>query len=242
MVTLTTLEKWRIIIMKISMFASMSEVRAFTNRGEYSFHDVNLAQIYALYQIAGWTRAMIADHLDYAPSTVSTKRHYMWDYADLARMLFCDEEEEVIEVEVEMPAPAPQTLYRKFRDGRAVPMEFMPNCGENISNTQIVYLFKFFSPTGLLFDKIGTTTKNAVSRLRDEIGEYSKKFPIDRVEIHRIRSCGEIPAEGYESVLRGQLIADHPTAYRKNDRFFGADIDPAIFDSICDQFAAICGE
>lgn len=179
----------------------------------------------------------IAEITGYAVSTV---RLYVRKYAediDLAREFFING----------IPAPAPVTepasvLYRKFRDGRAVPMEFMPNCGENISNTQIVYLFKFFSPTGLLFDKIGTTTKNAVSRLRDEIGEYSKKFPIDRVEIHRIRSCGEIPAEGYESVLRGQLIADHPTAYRKNDRFFGADIDPAVFDSICDQFAAICGE
>ena len=81
--------------MKISMYATMSEVRSFTNGGEYSFHDVNLAQIYALYQLAGWTRAMIADHLGYAVSTVSTKRHYMWDYADLARILFCDEEPEI---------------------------------------------------------------------------------------------------------------------------------------------------
>ena len=226
--------------MKISMFATMSEVREFTNRGEYSFHDVNLAQIYALYQIAGWTRAMIADHLDYAPSTVSTKRHYMWDYADLAQMLFCDDEEEEIEieVEVEMPAPAPQVLYRKFRDGRCVPMELMPGYGENISNEQIVYFFKFFGADDLLFDKIGTTTKNAISRLRDEIGEYSKKFPISKVEVHRIRSCNGIPAEGYESALRGQLIA---TAFRKNDRFFGADIPASVFDDICDQFAKACG-
>lgn len=120
-------------------------------------------------------------------------------------------------------------------------MEFMPNFGENLSNEQMVYFFKFFGAEGLLFDKIGTTAKNAVSRLRDEIGEYSKKFPIDRVEIHRIRSCGGIPAEGYESELRARLIADHPTAFRKNDRFFGADIDPAVFDQICDQFSAICG-
>lgn len=222
---------------KISMFASMSEVRAFVNESGYTFHDVNLAQIYALYQLAGWTRAMIADHLDYAPSTVSTKRHYMWDYAELADLLF-GEDEPAEEICAE---PAPQTLYRKFRDGRCVPMEFMPNCGENISNEQIVYFFKFFSIDGLLFDKIGTTTKNAVNRLRDEIGEYSKKFSIERVEIHRIRSCHGIPAEGYESALRGNLIANHPTAYRKNDRFFGADIDPAVFDQICDQFSAICG-
>lgn len=231
--------------MKISMFSTMSEVRAFTNNSnEFNFHDVNLAQIYALYQLAGWTRAMIADHLGYAPSTVSTKRHYMWDYADLATLLFCEEEEEVIEeIMEEIPAPTPlPTLYRNFRDGRSVAMEFMPNCGENISNEEIVYFFKFFGEDGLLFDKIGTTTKNAVSRLRDEIGGYSKKFPIHRVEIHRIRSCNGIPAEGYESELRGKLIADHPSAFRKNDRFFGADIPAEVFDEICNKYAAICGK
>ena len=224
---------------KISMFASMSEVRAFVCESNYSFHDVNLAQIYALYQLAGWSRAMIADHLDYAPSTVSTKRSKMWDYAELAELLFGDDDEPAEEIFAE---PAPQTLYRTFKNGRpAVAMEFMPNFGENLSNEQIVYFFKFFDENGLLFDKIGTTTKNAVSRLRDEIGEYSKKFPIHRVEIHRIRSCRGIPAEGYESVLRGQLIADHPTAYKRNDRFFGADIPAEVFDRICDQFAEICG-
>ena len=223
---------------RISMFATMSEVRSFTNVSEYSFHDVNLAQIYALYQFAGWSRAQIADHLDYAPSTVSTKRHYMWDYAELAELLFG---EPTVVTVVEESAPAPQTLYRNFRDGRSVAMEFMPNCGANISNEEIVYFFKFFSADELLFDKIGTTTKNAVSRLRDEIGEYAKKFPIHRVEIHRIRSCNGIPAEGYESELRGKLIANHPTAFRKNDRFFGADISPTVFDNICDQYASICG-
>lgn len=176
----------------------------------------------------------IAEITGYAVSTV---RLYVRKYAediDLAREFFISG----------IPAPAVEpvsVMYRKFRDGRSVPMEFMPNFGENLSNEQMVYFFKFFGAEGLLFDKIGTTAKNAVSRLRDEIGEYSKKFPIDRVEIHRIRSCGGIPAEGYESELRARLIADHPTAFRKNDRFFGADIDPAVFDQICDQFSAICG-
>lgn len=176
----------------------------------------------------------IAEITGYAVSTV---RLYVRKYAediDLAREFFIGG----------IPAPAVEpvsVMYRKFRDGRSVPMEFMPNFGENLSNEQMVYFFKFFGAEGLLFDKIGTTAKNAVSRLRDEIGEYSKKFPIDRVEIHRIRSCGGIPAEGYESELRARLIADHPTAFRKNDRFFGADIDPAVFDEICNQFSAICG-
>lgn len=132
--------------------------------------------------------------------------------------------------------------YRRFKNGNpAVAMEFMPNWGEHLKNEQMVYFFKFYGATELLFDKIGTSAKDAISRLRDEIGEYSKKFPIVRVEIHRVRSCLGIPAEGYESELRGKLIANHPTAFRKNDRFFGADIDPAVFDAICDQYALLCG-
>lgn len=191
-------------------------------------------QVVYLSAECGLHPAEIANITEYAVSTVRNYIRKYADLADLARDYFC-----VVEV-------APQTepemvLYRKFRDGRSIPMEFMPNYGENLSNEQIVYFFKFYSTEGLLFDKIGTTTKNAVSRLRDEIGEYSKKFPIDRVEIHRIRSCNGIPAEGYESELRAKLIADHPTAYKRNDRFFGADIQAEIFDQICDQFAEVCG-
>lgn len=197
-------------------------------------------QVIFLSAECGLPYAEIAEITGY---TVSTVRKYVRKYADtldLAKAFFENmtaEETEPIEEE-----PTPPVLYRNFKDGRSVAMEFMPDCGENISNEEIVYFFKFFSVDELLFDKIGTTTKNAVSRLRDEIGEYSKKFPIHRVEIHRIRSCNGIPAEGYESELRGKLIADHPTAFRKNDRFFGADIPPAVFDKICDQYASICGE
>lgn len=127
--------------------------------------------------------------------------------------------------------------YRKFRDGRPpVAMEFMPDCGENLRGVQAVYFFKFYSEEVLIFNKVGTSAKNVVSRLRDEIGEYSKKFDIRRVEIHRIRSCGSYPAEGAESMLRAELIRQYPTAFRKNDRFFGVDIDPAVFDEIISQY------
>lgn len=220
--------------MKITMYATMSEVREFTNSTEYSFHDVNLAQIYALYEMAGWTRSMIADHLGYAVSTVSTKRHYMWDYAELAEFLFGDGDSvEVVEVEEMTVAVEPATLYRHFKDGRpSVAMEFMPECGANIKGEEAVYFFKFYNATTLEFNKVGTSAKDVVARLRDEIGEYSKKFDIRRVEIHRIMSCGNRPAEGAESALRAELIRQYPNAFRKNDRFFGVDIDPKVFDDI----------
>ena len=209
------------------------------------YHSVFFKHLQVVYlsQVCRTPICEISKITGYANSTV---RNYINKYSynlELARSYFespAEANEIEVEVDVEVPAPVPQVLYRKFRDGRSVPMELMPGYGEDISNEQIVYFFKFFSADDLLFDKIGTTTKNAISRLRDEIGEYSKKFPISKVEVHRIRSCNGIPAEGYESALRGQLIADHPTAFRKNDRFFGADIPASVFDAICDQFAKTC--
>lgn len=126
---------------------------------------------------------------------------------------------------------------RKFRDGRPpVAMEFMDGCGENIKGEQAVYFFKFYNETALEFNKIGTSAKDVIGRLRDEIGEYIKQFNICRVEIHRIVPCGNIPAEGAESALRAELIRQYPRAFRKNDRFFGVDIDPVIFDEIVSTF------
>ena len=126
---------------------------------------------------------------------------------------------------------------RRFRDGRPpVLMVFMDGYGENIKNEQAVYFFKFYNQTALEFNKVGTSAKDVVARLRDEIGEYSKKFDISKVEIHRIRSCGNIPAEGAESALRAELIRQYPEAFRKNDRFFGVDISPSVFDEIVNSF------
>lgn len=127
--------------------------------------------------------------------------------------------------------------YRRFRDGRqSVRMDFMENCGENIQGKETVYFFKFYSNTDLLFNKIGTTTRNVVSRLKEEIGYYSKTFDLSRVEIHRIVDCKDYPAEGAESVLRAELIKQYPKAFRKNDRFFEVDIPPTIFDNIISNY------
>lgn len=226
---------------KISMYATRTEIRDYGNEHGIPFAHINLAQIYALYIFAEWTRSQIADHLDYAPSTVSTKRSKMWEFSDLAEMLFTDNAEEkveiIIEKKVEEKPVEQKILFRNFKDGRpSVPMEFMPNCGENLKNEEAVYFFKFYNAKALEFNKIGTSAKDVVGRLRQEIGEYSKKFDIRKVEIHRIRPCGNIPAEGAESALRAELIRQYPTAFRKNDRFFGVDIAPEVFDEIVSRF------
>lgn len=222
--------------MKISMFATMDEIHEFVATSDYYFHDVNLAQIYALYEMAGWKRAKIADHLGYKPSTVSTKRSKMWAFAELAELLFG---EGSVEVVVESPVERTPCAveYRRFKDGREpVAMEFMPGCGANVKGEEAVYFFKFYNAKDLEFNKIGTSAKNVVSRLREEIGGYSKKFDIRRVEIHRIMPLGDFPAEGAESELRSKLIKQYPKAFRKNDRFFGVDIAPEIFDEILSDY------
>lgn len=222
--------------MKISMYATKEEVRFCAMENGYTSEQGTLAQIYALYEIAHLKRAEIARMLDYAVSTVSTKRSKMWECAEIAEFLFG--EGEAVAVEVEKAVEMENTiLYRTFRDERpAVPMEFMPNCGANIRNGQAVYFFKFYDENELLFNKIGTSTKDVVGRLRDEIGEYSKKFDIRKVEIHRIFPCGNIPAEGAESALRAELINKYPNAFRKNDRFFNVDISSTIFDEIVSKY------
>jgi hypothetical protein len=129
--------------------------------------------------------------------------------------------------------------YKRFRNGKqAVRMEFMEDCGENIQGKETVYFFKFYSNNELLFNKIGTTTRNVISRLKEEIGYYSNSFDLTKVEIHRIVDCGEYPAEGAESVLRAELIKQYPKAFRKNDRFFNVDISPNFFDQILNNYLA----
>ena len=228
--------------MKISMYMNRFDVINEGIESGYAPRKITLAQIYALYNFANWQRKDIANLLEYAPSTVSTmksKAQNNDEVIKIAEILFWEEPtEEIIETAIEEAIEEEtKILYRRFRDNHPdVPMEFMPKCGKNLKNEQAVYFFKFYSETELLFNKIGTTAKDVVGRLRDEIGDYSKKFDIRRVEIHRIRSCGAIPAEGAESALRAELISRYPTAFRKNDRFFNVDIAPSVFDEIISKY------
>lgn len=133
---------------------------------------------------------------------------------------------------------------RKFRNGNpAVPMCFLPECGADIPNAQQAYLFKFYGDNAEtpIFSKIGTTTKSAEHRLRQEIGEYCKKgFMIVRVDICAIIQCGERPAEGHESYLRSLLMNEYPNTWRKNDRFFDVDVSTEHFMAICEEYFSRC--
>ena len=107
---------------------------------------------------------------------------------------------------------------------------------EDLTDTQKVYLFKFYTKEKeLIFNKVGTTVKTCLARLKKEIKEY-KDFPIGYVEIHRIYDCGEYPAEGFESYVRAYLIKHHPQAFKKNDRFFSIVVEPDLIDRLYQHF------
>lgn len=104
------------------------------------------------------------------------------------------------------------------------------------------YFFKFYEDANRppVFDKIGTTTKRCLDRLKQEIRYYNKAgFEIERVEICEIWDCGNTPAESYESFMRALLIKKFPNTWHKNDRFFGTDIPTSLFTSLCRQYAAL---
>lgn len=92
---------------------------------------------------------------------------------------------------------------------------------------QLLYYFTFFDRISgeKIFDKIGTTTRTAKKRLKEEVRYYNKHgFDIGKVEVRLLKNCGDTPAESYESFLRSVLTKKFPNTWKKNDRFFGADI------------------
>ena len=149
----------------------------------------------------------------------------------------------VVEFFCVVPVPAPITPDRitiRNCQGVAVPMNYLPDCGEDVRGQQTVYLFKFYCSDRFVpvFSKIGTTSVSVNSRLRQEIGGYRKNgFDIQSVDVCRIYDCGNCPAEAFESYLRALLIAEFPNTWHKNDRFFGVDIPTERFNAICNQFA-----
>ena len=96
-----------------------------------------------------------------------------------------------------------------------------------------VYLFKFYDyENRLLFSKVGTTKRTIKERLNEEITSYKKRFEIGLAEIVSVINCGEIPAEGAESIVRAVFIKKCPKSFIKNDRFLATDINVDVFNKI----------
>ena len=102
---------------------------------------------------------------------------------------------------------------------------------ELLGGKQLVYLFKFHNPNNeLICSKVGTTTRLPEQRLKEELRYYRNHgIEIENAEICSVIDCGDLPAEGAESYARAKYIKRYPTAFCKNDRFFGIDIPTNSF-------------
>lgn len=119
---------------------------------------------------------------------------------------------------------------------------FKPGVEQKDRNgTEKIYLFKFYEMGNPepIFTKIGTTSRTCLKRIKEEISYYLKQFDLEKVEVDAIHDCGEMPAESYESFLRALFTKKFPNTWKRNDRFFGVDIDPRDFQKACARFAAL---
>lgn len=103
---------------------------------------------------------------------------------------------------------------------------------------QLVYLYKFYNEDNeLICSKVGTTTRLPEQRLKEEIKYYRKHdIPVDHAKICSVIDCGELPAEGAESITRALFIQKYPNAFKKNDRFFGVDLPTRTFNKIVNSY------
>jgi hypothetical protein len=103
---------------------------------------------------------------------------------------------------------------------------------------QLCYLYKFYdSNAQLICSKVGTTTRLPEERLKEEITYYKNhKIPVETAKICSVIDCGNLPAEGAESITRALFIRSFPSAFCKNDRFFGVDIPTKTFNKIVKDY------
>lgn len=132
---------------------------------------------------------------------------------------------------------------KKYIDLTDVAKERFERITKNAKKTlrgtkQLVYLYKFYdSDNKLLCSKVGTTTRFPEDRLKEEVVYYKKRdIPVARTEICSVIDCGELPAEGAESITRALFIRDTPSAFCKNDRFVGVDISVRRFNNLVKKY------
>lgn len=219
--------------MNLSYLANVNELKTYATENEMSLTQLRHAQVCYLYHVMEMKRAEIAEITGYALSTLSKLRVETLALMTLAEELFSEVEEELKVIE--------KTLIRKHK-GTTVPMNYLENCGEDVKDAEQLYLFKFFTdnPIVPIFSKIGTTTRSVNERLREEIGYYLEhNLPIESVDVCKIVECGDMPAECYESLMRGILMKRYPGTWQKNDRFFGVNVPVDEFVELFEKFSAL---
>lgn len=221
-------------MIKLTPHSIPSKFADYSVQNEIPYTSLRLAQIYWLNHVEKLDRRTIASITEYQESTVRTKLYLIakGNYEELANELFNTKKEKA-------KVKAKPIFQKNFRDGRAsIPIDCLIEYQENTENHKLVYLFKFYDNNKILFSKIGTTERDILNRLKNEIYYYTTKnnFDIQKVEICAIRDCNGAPPEGAESALRAEIIRLHPSTYIKNDRFLDLDIDTTFFNNILNGY------
>lgn len=154
--------------------------------------------------------------------------HEIWDYMNTARLYVDRFVKRVVEkVKQAIDCNLPPRM-RVIWNG----IEKMPD------NVQQCYLIRLLDRNKeLIWSKVGTTTKATQKRMAQHL-DYYKKDGVRFVEVVRLWSCGDIDAEGAESMFRSHYIKKHPGTFRKNDRFTGVEFDLNEADELFSDYVA----
>lgn len=103
-----------------------------------------------------------------------------------------------------------------------------------------VYIVKFLDrlKNVIVWGKVGTTTRSMRARMLEEL-KYYHKDGARSVVIERVYDCGDVPAESLESYIRAYFSKTNPTAFKKNDRFRGMELDLETVDRLFAEWQAI---
>lgn len=173
------------------------------------------AQVVYLKEVMNKTCAEIADITGYAVNTVRSYAKKFLDLLEWARSIF-------------------ERQSRRNYD------EIINSNGYNIKERlgEICYLFEFYNADNVLIcSKVGTTTRTIRQRLIEELRSKTyKDMGITNAVVNRVYECGNLPAEGLESLIRSEYIKKYPKSFKKNDRFIGEKFDFELCDKIAEDY------
>lgn len=87
----------------------------------------------------------------------------------------------------------------------------------------------------LVYSKVGTTTRSTKERMKEHL-KYYYDNGVRKIVVDRLWECGNVPAEGLESLFRATYIQRFPNSFRKNDRFINVEFDLNEADNIVENF------
>lgn len=100
------------------------------------------------------------------------------------------------------------------------------------------YLIAFFNEQmELVCSKVGTTTRSVFQRIREELNSKTYKgMGATYCVINRVYDCGNLPAEGVESMFRAKYIKKYPNSFFKNDHFISEHFDMTEADKFFAEY------